>query len=60
MLDAYGATHALACVSIAGIGAMEPELRLVAYRHGAKQERLLAQCRPHGEWITWRDAASHG
>jgi hypothetical protein len=55
LLDTHGATHDLCCVSIASIDAGGPELRLLAYRSGRKEERLLARCDAHGQWIEWLD-----
>ena len=51
LLDDHGTRHDLCCVSISG--AAEPELRLLRYRHGRRDERVLARCEPHGQWLAW-------
>jgi hypothetical protein len=48
----------VATISIAYGAEPLPELRMVTYRHGIKDERLLAYCHPHGQWLDWRDEQS--
>ncbi|HZG68505.1 MAG TPA: DUF2332 family protein, partial [Herpetosiphonaceae bacterium] len=55
LLRAHGARRDLCCISISGVGAVQPELRLLTYRRGHQEERLLAHCEPHGEWLAWLD-----
>ena len=58
LLDALGATRDLACISIAYGDRPAPELCVLFYMHGAKHERLLAYCHPHGLWLEWCDELS--
>lgn len=55
LLDTHGASHDLCCLSILGVGASHPQLRLLAYQDGHKDERLLARCDAHGQWLAWLD-----
>ncbi len=40
-------------VSIEWMGTEQPEVRLARYAGGEADERLLAHCHPHGEWLEW-------
>ncbi len=54
------AAHLRACLEQrpqGSLGGGQPELRLLGYEHGRKQEQFLARCHPHGDWIAWLDSA---
>jgi hypothetical protein len=59
LLVEYGSSRDLFRVSIEWLGTPHPQLELTAWHNGQAQQRLLAYCDPHGQWLEWLDDLQH-
>ena len=55
LLASYAATRDLYRLSAEWLRGAAPQLELTAWRHGQAQQRRLAYCHHHGQWLEWLD-----
>ncbi len=54
MIESFGKKRRLFNLMIAGSGQQYPEMTLEEFEDGGQRHfQVLAQCAPHGQWLTW-------
>ncbi len=55
LLEAHARTRDIYRLSAEWLRGKHPQLELTVWRGGQAQQRLLAHCHHHGQWIEWLD-----